>query len=74
MQFDDSSLSTSVTETKTQDADMKNASMASTPDEITKIKQQNEKAKEMHLLKQKYRKDEIYIYECWNCQNPLMLH
>lgn len=53
---------------------MKNASMSSTPDEITKIKQQNEKSKEMHLLKQKYRKDEIYIYECWNCQNPLMLH
>ena len=51
MQFDDSSLSTSVTETKTQDADMKNSTMSSTPDEITKIKQQNEKSKEMHLLK-----------------------
>lgn len=28
----------------------------------------------MHLIKKKYAKDGIYIYECWNCQNPMMLH
>ena len=28
----------------------------------------------MHAIKKKYVKDNIYIYECWNCQNPLMLH
>ena len=30
--------------------------------------------KEMHAVKKKYVKYGIYIYECWNCQDPMMLH
>ena len=30
--------------------------------------------KEMHAVKKKYVKYGIYIYECWNCQHPMMLH
>ena len=50
MQFDDSAMSTLVTDSKPQNGDLKSTS-SSTPDEITKIKMQNEKAKEMHLFK-----------------------
>jgi len=55
MAFDDS-MSTSITDSKPQDGDQKSTA-SSTPDEIIRIKVQNEKAKEMHLLKQKHAKD-----------------
>ena len=53
MQFDDSTMSTSMTE-KQQDGDAKGIS---TPNEISKMKMENQKAKEMHLLKIKHSKE-----------------
>lgn len=29
---------------------------------------------ELQKIKQNLKKENIYVYECWNCLNPLMLH
>ena len=34
----------------------------------------DEKIKELHNLKMKYKNERVYVYECWDCQNLMMMH
>ena len=71
MTFDDGSSAN--TSNKNVAAELDKSSTTPTED-IAKQKAENAKTKEIYEIKKKHIKAGIYVYECWNCMCPMMMH
>ena len=57
---------------KQQDQDV--ATQVKSENNSSTKKAELSKEDEMYDIKNKLKKDNIFIYECWNCSSPMMLH